>query len=126
MIVVIDHDEVAQLQVTGRTCGFAGNTLHGAAITKNTECMVVNKLEAWLVEMCSSLSLSNCQSNGICEALTQWASSNLNPLRILAFGMAGCDAVNVLPVVPVSSTLSMQFYDFQRTRKFLISSNVSL
>lgn len=58
MIVVIDHDQIAQLQMTSGACSFTGNALHSAAVTKDTICMVVDNLEARLIEMSSSLCLS--------------------------------------------------------------------
>lgn len=96
MIIVVYHDKVAQLQVTGDTCCFAGNALHSAAVTENTICMIVDNLEARFVEVGSGLCLSNCQTNGIGKPLAQWASCDLDPWCILGFGVAGCDAIDSL------------------------------
>lgn len=58
MVVVIDHDQVAQLQVASGTRCFTSNALHSTAITKDTICMIVNDLEPRFVEMSSGLCLS--------------------------------------------------------------------
>ena len=59
VVVIIEHDEVAKLQVTSQAGSFLGDTLLGTAIPKNSICVVVGKLVAGLVESCGSVSLSN-------------------------------------------------------------------
>ena len=96
MIIVVYHDKVAQLQVTGGTCCFASNALHSAAVTENAVRMIVDNLKARFVEVGSGLCLSYCQTNGIGKPLSQWASRDLDSWCILSFGVARCDAIDSL------------------------------
>lgn len=96
MVVVVDGDQVAQLQMTGSGGSLAGNTLHGAAITEEHVCVVVEKLEAGLVEDGRSMRLRNSETDGIGEALTERAGGDLNAGSVVGFGVAGSDAVDLL------------------------------
>ena len=57
MIVIVNHDEVAQLQVTSSASGFACDTLHGAAISEEAESVVVDEVKSRLIELCTSMCL---------------------------------------------------------------------
>lgn len=103
MIVIVDHDEVAQLQVTGSTSSFASDALHSTAITEETIGMVIDQLETWLIENGSCMGLGHCKTNGIRESLAEWASSDLDARGILTFWMAGGDAVNSLAEIKPSA-----------------------
>jgi len=69
MVVIIDHDKIAQLQVAGSTSCFASNALHSTAIAEDAVGVVVDYLEAWLVELGRGVSLCNCKTNSVGEAL---------------------------------------------------------
>lgn len=60
MIIIIDHDEIAQLQMTSSTSSFTGDTLHSTAISKEGKGMVVDQFEPRLVEFSCCMSLCNC------------------------------------------------------------------
>jgi hypothetical protein len=60
MVIIINHDEVAQLQVTSSTSCFTGNALHSAAISEKGKGMVVDDFEPRLVELGCGVSLRNC------------------------------------------------------------------
>ena len=96
MVIIVDHYEVAQLQVTCNTCSLARDALHSATISEEAECVVVDDLKAGLVEVGTSLCLGNGQTNGVGETLTKRASSDLNTWCILAFRVAWGDAVDLL------------------------------
>jgi len=96
MIIIVDHYQVPQLQMPGGTCSFAGYTLHGTAITEEGECVVVDQIEARLVEFGGCVGLCNGKTDGIGETLAKRASGDLNAWRVLSFWMARCDAVNAL------------------------------
>jgi hypothetical protein len=70
VVVVIDGDQVAELQMAGCGGSFASNALHSAAITEEHERVVVDQLEVWLVENGRSMRLRNSETNGIGETLT--------------------------------------------------------
>lgn len=104
MVIIIDHDQVAQLQVTSGTGSFACDTLHGAPITKKAVCVVVDKVVAWFVEDGSSVGLSNGKTNCIGEPLPKWASGDFDAIGVVAFRMSRCDAVNMLPNIKSART----------------------
>ena len=96
MVVVVDGNQVAQLQVTGGRGCLASNTLHSAAITEEHVCVVVDEVEAGLVEDGCGMRLRNSETDGIGETLTERASGDLNTGGVVGLGVAGCDAVDLL------------------------------
>lgn len=99
VVVIVNRNQVAQLQVTGHGSGLAGNTLHVASIAHEDICVVVNKLESGLVELRSSVLLGNSKTNGVSETLSERASGDLNAGGIVGFRVTGGDAVDVLESV---------------------------
>lgn len=96
VVVVVDHDEVAKLQVTSCTGCLAGNALHGTSITEKAICVVVDKLKPGLVEDRSSVCLCDCKTNGVGETLTKWSSGDFDTRSVVCFWVAGADAVDLL------------------------------
>ena len=70
MIIIVDHDEIAKLQVASSAGSFTGNAFHSTTISKKGECMIVDQLEAWLVELGSCMGLCNGKADGVCKPLT--------------------------------------------------------
>jgi hypothetical protein len=58
--------------------------------------VVVDELIAGLVEDSRSVLLCNGKTDGVGETLTKRSSGDLDTGGIMSFGMAGCDAVNLL------------------------------
>lgn len=96
VVVIVDSDEVAQLQVTGHGGGLTGDTLHSAAIAEEGVGIVVEELEAGLVVDTGGVSLSNGQTNSVGETLAQRTSGDLNSGSIVSLGVTGGDAVELL------------------------------
>lgn len=96
MVVVVDGNQVAQLQMTGSRGSLTGNTLHSTAITEEHVCVVVDQLEARLVENGGSMRLRNSETDGIGETLAEWAGGDFNTGGVMSFGVTGCDAVDLL------------------------------
>lgn len=96
MVVVVDHDKVAELQVAGGTGGLAGDALHGAAVTEEAICVVVAQIVARLVEDTGGVSLGDGQTDGVGETLTERAGRHLDTGSVVSFGVTGADAVNGL------------------------------
>lgn len=96
VVVIVDSDEVAQLQVTGHGGGLTGDTLHSAAITEEGVGVVVEELEAGLVVDTSGVSLSNGQTNSVGETLAQRTSGDLNSGSVVSLRVTGGDAVELL------------------------------
>ena len=96
VVIIIDHDEIAQLQVSRCTGSFTRNAFHGAAITKEAVGMIVHQVKARFVELCSSVRLGNGKANSIAKALAKRSSCDLDAWSVVCFGMARCDAVDLL------------------------------
>ena len=103
MVVVVDGNQVAELQVTSSRSSFAGNTLHGASIAEEHKGVVVDELIAGLVEHSGSVLLRNGKTDGVGETLTKRSSGDLNTGGIMSFRVARCDAVNLLGYVSFDS-----------------------
>lgn len=95
MVVVVDGDEVAELQVTSHTRGLARHTLHSAAITEEHKSVVVNEVEAVLVELSSAMCLSNSKSDSVCETLAQRTSRDLNTGGVVSLRVTRGDTVDL-------------------------------
>lgn len=96
MVIIIDHDEVSQLQVSCCASSFTRNTFHCTPIAKETKSMIVDYIIPRLVEYRSRVSLGNGKTNRIRETLTQRASCDLYARRIMNFRVARSDAVQSL------------------------------
>ena len=69
VIVIIDGNQVAKLEMTSNTGRFAGNSLHGAAISEEAVGVVIDKVKVGLVELGACVSLCHCETHRIREAL---------------------------------------------------------
>jgi hypothetical protein len=59
VVVVVDGNQVAELQMAGSGGSLAGNALHSAAIAEEAVCVVVDQIIAGLVEDSGSVLLGN-------------------------------------------------------------------
>jgi hypothetical protein len=96
VVVVVNGNQIAQLQVACGARSFAGNALHGATITEEDVGVVVEEVEAGLVEHGSRVGLGDGQTDGIGEPLAQRTGGDLNARGIVRFGVARGDAVHLL------------------------------
>lgn len=110
MVVVVDGNQVAELQVTGHGGGLTGNTLHSTAITEEAVGVVVEKLEIGLVEDTTGVSLGNGQTNSVGETLTEGTGGHLNTGGVMGLGVAGGDAVELLGKISTRLFLGMEFW----------------
>ena len=101
MVVVVDGNQIAELQVTSQGSRLAGNTFHRATISKEAEGVVGDQIETWLVEHASSMCLSNSKTDGISETLSERAGGHLNAWCIVRLRMAGRYAVDLAEVLEV-------------------------
>lgn len=93
VVVIVDCDEVAQLQVTRSASRLTCNTLHSTAIAEEAVCVVVDKLVAILIEGRRGVSLSYGQPNSIGETLAERTSCDLDTGGVVGLGVTGCDAI---------------------------------
>jgi hypothetical protein len=109
--------------VTSSRSSLAGNTLHGAAITEEHVSVVVDQIEAGLVENGCSMRLRNSKTDGIGETLSERTGGDFNARSIVGLGMTGCDAVDLLRPGSVHDLVGVFGNGGQQlTRKFLRSS----
>lgn len=101
MVVVVNGDQVAQLQMTGKGSGLAGNTLHVASITHENIGVVVDDLKSWSVELGRLVVLSNGQTDCIGETLAKRTSCDLDTWSVVSFRVTWGDAVDVSEVLEV-------------------------
>lgn len=95
VVVVVEGDQVAKLEVASSGGSLGGNTLHGAAITEEAVGVVVDKLVAGLVEGGSSLALSHGETDGVGETLAERTSGDLNAGGVVGLGVTGGLAVDL-------------------------------
>lgn len=96
MVVVIDGDQVAELQVTSSGGSLRGNTLHSATIAKEGVGEVIDELETGLVEDRGSVLLGNGHTNRVGEALAEGARGDLDAGSVEGFGVTRGLAVDLL------------------------------
>lgn len=96
VVVIVDHDEVAELQMTSHRSSLRGNTLHSAAITEEGVCVVVEQLVAGLVENSGGVPLSNGKTDSVGETLTKRSSGDLNTGGVVGLGVTRSDRVDLL------------------------------
>lgn len=96
MVIIIDHDKVAQLQVTRCTGCFACNTFLSTSITEESKCMVVDQLISRFVKYCGGVSLRDGKSNSVGETLAERTSGDLDTRDLMCFWVTGGFAVDML------------------------------
>jgi hypothetical protein len=125
VVVIIDGNQVAELQVASHRSSLAGNTLHSASIAEESVCEVVDQFESGLVEDGSSVLLCNGKTDGVGETLAERASGDLNTGGVVGFGMTGSDAVDLLEKGVSRRFRTCQISIEILTRKFFKSSRVT-
>jgi hypothetical protein len=119
VVVVVDHDEVAELQVTSHRCSLGGDTLHSAAITEEGVCVVVEQLVAGLVEDSGRVPLSNGKTDSVGKTLAEGTSGDLDTGGVMGLRVTRSDRVNLLST---SDFAQLGFLSIVLTRKFFRSS----
>ena len=77
-VVIINAHQVTQLQMPGKRSCFTGNSLHGAAVTKETKGPVADQVVPGFVEHARNVCLRNSQPNRIGKTLTQRTRSDFD------------------------------------------------
>lgn len=101
MVVIIDANEIAELQMTSQGSCLACNTFHSTSITKETVCVIVHHLEALLVEHTTSMRLTHSQTNSIAKTLTKRPGGHFDTRGVMGFGMTRCYAVHLSEVLEI-------------------------
>jgi hypothetical protein len=119
VVVIVDHDEVAELQVAGHGCGLGGDTLHSTAVTEEGVCVVVEQLVAGLVEDGGRVPLSNGKTDSVGKALAEGTSGDLDTGGVVGLRVTRSDRVNLLRS---SDFAQLSYSSTALTRKFFRSS----
>lgn len=94
VVVVVHHDQISQLQMPCQTCSLTGYAFHSAAIPEKAVGMVVEQLEAGLVEHSRCMPLCNGKTDGVAEPLTQRAGCDLDTFGVVGFGVTRRNAID--------------------------------
>lgn len=105
VVVIVDSDQVAKLKVTGHGGSLRGNTFHNTAITEEHVGVVVEQVEARLVEDGTRVGLGHSETDGVSETLTKRSSGDLNSRSVVGLGVTGGNAVNLLKDMDISTCL---------------------
>lgn len=105
MVVIIDSNQIAKLEMTSSGGSLTGNTLHGTAVTKEDIGMVVGELKTGLVENSCGVGLSNGKTDCVGKALAERTGGNLNTRSVMSLWVAGSDAVDLLLGISLNSEL---------------------
>lgn len=122
VVIVIDSNQIAELQMASKAGCFTSNAFLSTAIAEKHVGVVVNQIVARLVEFCSRVCLSNGKTNSITKALSKGPRGDLNARRVMRLRMAGGDAIDSLSVISIGLCRIWT----SRTRNAFKSSIVSL
>lgn len=89
LVIVVQHDELAEAQVAGQRRGLRGHALLQAAVAADDVRVVVHDVEAVLVELGGQVLLGNGQPHGVRDALAQRARGHLDAGRAEVLRVAG-------------------------------------
>lgn len=96
LVVVVDAHQVAQLEMSGQGGRFTSDSLHGASVTKEAKCPVVDQVVPGFVEHACDVCLRNRQPNGIRKTLAQRTCRDFDPRCLEGFRVSWCLAVQLL------------------------------
>lgn len=82
--------------MASQASGFAGNALHGAAITEKGVGVVVDQIVAGLVVDSSGVGLGDGQTNCVGETLTQRTRGDLDTGGVVGLGVTRGDTTDLL------------------------------
>lgn len=89
MVVIVDGNQVAELKMSSQGRSFRGNSLHGAAISKEDKGVVVDEVEVGLVEDSLGVGLGNGETDSVGETLAERAGGDLNTGGVVSLGVTG-------------------------------------
>ena len=87
-VVVVQHDQLRQAQRAGQRTGFVRNAFHQAAVADEGVSIVIDHVQAGLVEFGGQQFFGQRHAHGVGEALTQRAGGGFDARRDVDFRMA--------------------------------------
>ena len=100
VVVVINDNQTAELEVAGNRGSLVGNSLLQTTISAESVNVVVDNGETLLVEGSGQIGLSNSHTDGIAHTLSQRTSANLHSSG-LHLGMARSAASELAEVLQI-------------------------
>ncbi len=88
VVVVVAHDEVAELQMSGQRCGFRRDAFHEIAVAADDVGVVVDDVEAIGVEARPHETFRDREADRVAEALPERSRGALDARRVSVLGMA--------------------------------------
>ena len=101
IVVVIQHNQLAQAQRARQRSRFVRNAFHQAAVTQENISVVVHDVKAVAVEFCGQNFLCQSHAHGIGNALPQRAGGGFHAVGIAVFGVAGRFAVQLAEIFQI-------------------------
>lgn len=93
VVIIINRNQIAQLQVTSHAGCLASHTLHSTSVTKEDVSVICDEREAILVEDGSGVCLGNGETNRVAEALAERAGGDFNAGSIVGLWVTRGNAV---------------------------------
>src|SRR5205085_7548300 len=89
VIVVVEIDELAELQMTRKRCSFRRNAFHQIAVRDDGVNIMVNDRETIFIKLRRQMRRAHRHADAVSETLTERASRDLNTGRQSVLRMAG-------------------------------------
>ena len=78
MVVVIEVDQLAELQMAGEGCGLRGDALHQVAVADDPVCEMIDDLGAGAVVTSGQVRFGDRQTHSVAKALTERSGGRLD------------------------------------------------
>src|SRR5579883_2591005 len=92
MVLVVEKDQLAELQMAGERSGFLADAFHEIAVAADTVGVVIDDRVAGLVKPCREPGFGDGESDRVTKTLAQRTRRYFYPGRMAALRMAGCFA----------------------------------
>jgi hypothetical protein len=123
VVIVVDCNKVAELQMPCQRGSLAGHALLHASIAQEDICVVVDQLKSGLVVDSGTMLRGNGKTHGVGKALSKRSTGNFDTVGIVSLGVAGGFAVYGLQVNLLDCIMAV--WAGSLTRKALRSSRDS-
>src|SRR6185437_7032750 len=92
MVVIIEIDQLAELQMTGERCGLRGDARHQIAVADDPVGEMSDDLEARTIVPGRKMSRGEREAHSVAKALTERTGGHFHAWRHAALRVARCDA----------------------------------
>ena len=99
VVGVIDEDEVIELVVSREGDGLLGDSFLEAAVTSESDDVVVEEGVLGSIELGSSALAGKSVTNGVANSLTEWAGGRFDAWSFIVLRVTGSDAVKLTEIL---------------------------